>query len=167
MMKLFYKIIFVEFCLLLVIFPLENFRINLDSVIFPAFEVILLYYFTTFYSPSFLLIFIVGIFFDQLYSMPLGTNSLVFVVAHLILKFCGEFFPTKEYLTNFILFCVYYLFILHFRAILILSKGLVIQGYLAMLFQYLTTICSYSLLRIPLDKSLEYFKAHAKQKNIT
>ena len=166
-MKLLCKIIFLEFCLLLIIFPLENFRINLDNVIFPAFEVILLYYFVSLYSLNFLLIFLTGILFDQLYSMPLGTNSLVFVVAHLILKFCGKFFSTKEYLTNFILFCFYYLFVLHFRAILILTKGLVIQGYLAMLFQYLTTICSYSLLRIPLDKSLEYFKVHAKQKNIT
>lgn len=166
-MRVLYKIIFAEFCLLLVIFPLENFIINADSVIFPAFEIILLYYFASLYSLSLLFIFLIGILFDQLYSMPLGTNSLVLVITHIILNFCGRFFPTKAYLTNLIFFCSYYLFVLHFRALLLISKGLEIQGYLTMIFQYLTTICSYSLLRIPLDKTLEYFRKHAKQKNIT
>jgi hypothetical protein len=166
-MKVLYKIIFVEFCLLLVIFPIENFRIHADSVIFPAFEIILLYYFASLYSLNLLFLFLIGIFFDQLYSMPLGTNSLVLVTAHIILTFCRKFFSARTYLTNLLFFCSYYLFILHFRALLMISKGLEIQGYWTMIFQYLTTICSYSLLRIPLDNTLEYFKTHAKQKNIT
>ena len=167
MIKLFYKIILVAFCFLLITFPLENFRINWDSPIFPAFEVILLYYFSSFYSLGLLWIFIIGIFFDQLSSVPLGTNSLVFVITHLILRFGKQFFPTREYLTNFVFFCLYYLLILHFKALLMTIKGFAIQGYLTLIFQYLTTIFSYSLLRIPLDKALEYFKTYAKQQNIT
>ncbi|WP_341752219.1 hypothetical protein [Candidatus Tisiphia endosymbiont of Piscicola geometra] len=159
---IFGKIILLEFCLLLLIFPLENFRINGESIIFPAFEVSLLYYFSTFYHIGFWLIFLAGIIFDQLYSMPIGTNSLVLIIAHIILEFTGKFFVLRSYLTNFIVFCFYYFFILHFRYLLILSKGLSSEGYFMILMQYLTTIFSYNLLRIPLDKALEYFRKHAK-----
>ncbi|HJD64220.1 MAG TPA: hypothetical protein LFW13_04390 [Rickettsia endosymbiont of Sericostoma sp.] len=156
------KIILLECCLLLVIFPLENFRINTETVIFPAFEVSLLYYFATFYHIGFWLIFLVGIIFDQLYSMPIGTNSLVLVTAHIILQFAGKFFIVRSYLTNFLIFGLYYFFILHFRYLLILTKGLYSQGYLTMLMHYLTTIFSYNLLRIPLDKAL-FPKRHCEE----
>ncbi len=152
------KIILLELCLLLLIFPLENFRISADTIIFPDFEVSLLYYFATFYHIDFWLVFLIGIIFDQLYSMPIGTNSLVLIIAHIILKFLKKSFVFRNYLTNFIVFCFYYLFILHFRYLLILSKDLIPQGYLMMLIQYLTTIFSYNLLRIPFDKTLEYFR---------
>jgi hypothetical protein len=157
-----YIMLLFEFCLFTIIFPLENFRINLASTIFPAFEVILLYYFITYCQPSFLVVFLLGMFFDQLYSMPIGTNSLVFITANIILNFTSKFFLVKNYITNFIIFCFYYFFVLHFRYLLMLIKNLTSQGYLTILMQYFTTIFAYHLLRIPLDKSLEYLRKYAK-----
>ncbi|XVN43078.1 MAG: hypothetical protein RCG15_01935 [Candidatus Rickettsia vulgarisii] len=154
--KILYKLALIEFSLLLVIFPLGSFRINMASMVFPALEVILLYYFSTIHRISFVTIFIVGLFFDQLYSMPIGSNSLIFITAHALLSLLSKYFILKSYLTNFIIFCFYYFYIIHFRYLLILAKNLSIQGYFIMIMQYLTTIFSYNLLRIPFDKSLEY-----------
>lgn len=157
-----HRIILLEFCLLLLIFPLENFRFNMEFDIFPAFQVILLYYFATYYQISFSTLFLVGLAFDLLYSMPIGTNSLVFIIAHIILKFIGKFFVIKNYVTNFIIFCYYYFFVIHIEYLLILSKNLSSCGYLSLLMHYFATIFSYNLLRIPLDSFLKYSKKYAK-----
>lgn len=154
--KILYRIALLEFSLLLAIFPLGSFKANMASVIFPSLEIILLYYFSTIHKVSFVTIFIIGLFFDQLYSTPIGSNSLIFITAHLLLRLLSKYFTLKSYLTNFIIFCFYYYYIIHFRYLLILIKDLFAQGYLIMLMQYITTILSYNLLRIPFDKSLEY-----------
>lgn len=63
--KILYKLILLEFSILLLIFPLGSFRINAASVIFPSSEVILLYYFSTIHRVSFTAIFLIGLFFDR------------------------------------------------------------------------------------------------------
>ncbi|KAJ6644984.1 Threonylcarbamoyladenosine tRNA methylthiotransferase MtaB, partial [Pseudolycoriella hygida] len=151
----FYKLILLEFCLLLLIFPLENFRISLESVIFPSFEINILYYFSTIYHVNVGIIFLIGIIFDQLYSMSIGTNSLILLSAHIILQSLGKYFKLKSYFTNFIIFCLYYFFVLHARYLLIFIKGFTTPEYIIIIMQYLTTIFSYNLIRIPFDKILE------------
>ncbi|WP_341764232.1 hypothetical protein [Candidatus Tisiphia endosymbiont of Beris chalybata] len=153
--QIFYKIILVELCLLLLIFPLEAFRIDAASIIFPSFDIILLYYFATIYHISFGVIFLIGIVFDQIYSMPIGTNSLVLISAHILVKFLGKYFTLRSYLTNFIIFCCYYFYIIHCRYFLIAIKDLTNQGYFVIIMQYLTTILSYNLIRVPFDKTLK------------
>ncbi|WP_375327305.1 hypothetical protein [Candidatus Tisiphia endosymbiont of Nemotelus uliginosus] len=153
--QIFYRLMLVELCLLLLIFPLEAFRISAASTILPSFEIILLYYFATIYHISFGVMFLIGIVFDQLYSMPIGTNSLVLISAHLLVKLLGKYFILRGYLTNFIIFCCYYFYIIHCRYLLIVIKDLTSQGYLVLVMQYLTTIFSYNLIRIPFDKRLK------------
>lgn len=153
--QIFYKLLLVEFCLLALIMPLENSWLNEGTIILPSCEIILLYYFATIYHINFGVLFLIGIVFDQLYGMPIGTNSVVLISAHMLLKLLGKYFVLRSYLTNFIIFCLYYFYIIHFRYLLIIIKGLTIQGYFVMIMQYLTTIFSYNLLRIPFDKSLE------------
>lgn len=162
--QIIYKIIFTCFCGLLLIFPLVSFRINSVTEIFPAFDIILIYYFTIQnfgqnYQLNSLIVFLAGIFFDQLYSLPLGTNSLALLSAHLILKFFPPFFLLNRYITNFILFCFYCFIILNFRYLLIFNKSLSEPRYLLILFQYLTTIFSYNLITIFLDELSEYLHA--------
>jgi len=162
--QILYKIIFAGLCLLLLIFPLVSFRINSVNEIFPALDIILIYYFTIQnykinYQLNLLMIFLAGIFFDQLYSLPLGTNSLAFLSAHLILKFFTPSFLLNRYIANFILFCFYCLFILNFRYLIIFNKSLNAPAYSFILFQYLTTIFSYNLIAILLDKVFEYLHA--------
>lgn len=161
------KLLFILICFFILLFPVMNFKINMESAIFPACEIILIYYFTSFYNLSLWMIFLAGILLDPLYSMPLGTNSLVFLTAHLFFKLAARFFLAKNYLTNFIIFCTYCFIILNLRYLLIFIKNFHSDGYITILFQYLTTIFSYNLIRLLLDYPLDYFKKNAKQKNIT
>ncbi|WP_422229364.1 hypothetical protein [Rickettsia endosymbiont of Halotydeus destructor] len=161
------KLLFILICFFILLFPVINFKINLESVIFPACEIILIYYCTSLYGLSLGIIFLAGILCDSLYSMPLGTNSLVFLTAHLLFKLAARFFLVKNYLTNFIIFCVYCFFILNFRCLLVSIKKLNSDDYVIVLFQYLTTIFFYNLIRFLLDPPLDYFKKNVKQKNIT
>ncbi len=150
-------------CLLLgLLFPLISFRIGLISPIFPALEIIFVYYFSTNQHLRIWQIFLIGIFFDQLYSMPIGTNSLVFLLANLLLKFVNRRFLLKAYFINFIIFCGYCLFIFYSRYLILSSKTLYLDSFMPLFFQYLTTVFSYPLVRIPLDKSIEYLNKHAK-----
>jgi len=158
----FQKIIFVIGILLLLLLPLINFKINMESEIFPSIEIILVYYFSTNYQIKSWQIFIIGFLFDQLYSMPTGSNSLTFLLGNLGLKYVREWFLLKIYSINFIGFCGYCLFILSFRYFIFVGYNIDITNILIIFFQYLTTIFSYSLVRIPLDNSLKYFRKHAK-----
>lgn len=161
------KLLFALLCFFIILFPEFAYKIGIKSRIFPAIEIIFIYYFMTLYSLNMLGIFLIGLLLDQINSMPIGTNSLVFLSAYIILKLSSKFFAVKNYLINFIVFCVYCLFILNFKYFLVTMKKLKIDGYLTILFQYLTTIFSYNLIRLIFDSPLSYFKKHAKQKNIT
>ncbi|XVN41480.1 MAG: hypothetical protein RCO49_02835 [Rickettsia endosymbiont of Argas persicus] len=160
------KLLFALLCFFIILFPWMSYKIGVQSRIFPALEIIFIYYFVTLYSLNMLSIFLIGLFIDQVSGMPLSTNSLVFLSAYLILRLSSKFFAIKNYLTNFIVFCVYCLFIINFKYLLITINNLEIDGYLTILFQYLTTIFSYNLVRLILDSPLNYFTRHAKQKNI-
>ncbi|MGL4226609.1 MAG: hypothetical protein ACRCRR_03225, partial [Rickettsia sp.] len=94
--------------------------------------------------------------------MPIGTNSLVFLSAYIIYKLSSKFFIAKNYLINFVVFCVYCLFILNFKYLLVTIKKLEAGGYLIIFFQFLTTIFSYNVVRLILDAPLNYFKKYAK-----
>lgn len=156
------RLSFITCLLLILLFPLVSFRIGIISEIFPAFEVIFVYYFSTNRHMRVWQIFIIGIFFDQLYSMPTGTNSLVFLLANLLLKFGSRWFLFKDYFINFIVFCGYCLFVFYSRYLILSSKTLYLNNLVPIFFQYLTTIFSYPIVRIPLDKSIEYLNRYVK-----
>lgn len=160
------KLLFALLCFFIILFPEFAYKIGIKSRIFPALEIIFIYYFMTLYSLNMLGIFLIGLMLDQVNSMPFGASSLVFLTAYVILKLSSRFFAVKNYLVNFIVFCIYCLFVLNFKYLLVSVKKLEIDGYLTLLFQYLTTIFSYNLVRLVLDSPLSYFKKHAKQKNI-
>lgn len=160
------KLLFALLCFFIILFPEFAYKIGVKNRIFPAIEIIFIYYFMTLYSLNMVVIFFIGLLLDQVNSMPIGTNSLAFLSAYIILKLSSKFFAIKNYLMNFIVFCVYCLFILNFKYLFVTMKKLEIDGYLTLFFQYLTTIFSYNLVRLILDSPLSYFKKHAKQKNI-
>lgn len=138
--------------LLLLLFPLVNFKFGLSSAIFPAFDIIFLYYFSTYYNIKFWQLFIFGIFCDELYSMPFGANSLFFIFADIILAITSKWCLLKRYISNFIIFCGYCLLILCLRyGIYDLYLKQTVNIF-EMTFQLLTTIFSYPLIRIFLDK---------------
>ncbi|MGX6959933.1 MAG: hypothetical protein ACIPMY_01485 [Rickettsia endosymbiont of Pentastiridius leporinus] len=159
------KLLFTLMCFFILLFPEFAYKIGIKSRIFPAMEIIFIYYFMTLYSLNMLGIFFIGLLLDQVTAMPFGTNSLVFLLAYIIFRLCSRFFASKNYLANFIIFCVYCLFILNFKYLLITFKNFEVDGYLTIFLQYLTTIFSYNLVCLLLDYPISYFKEHAKQKN--
>ncbi len=156
------KLLFALLCVFIILFPLVSYKINIQSRIFPAMEIIFIYYFMSLYSLNIFSIFFLGLFIDQVSGMPIGTNSLVFLSAYIIYKLSSKFFIAKNYLINFVVFCVYCLFILNFKYLLITIKKLEADGYLIIFFQFLTTIFSYNIVRLIIDSPMNYFKKYAK-----
>jgi hypothetical protein len=156
------KLLFALLCFFIILFPLVSYKIGIQSRIFPAIEIIFIYYFMSLYSLNIFGIFFLGLLIDQISGMPIGTNSLVFLSAYIIYKLSSKFFIAKNYLINFVVFCVYCLFILNFKYLLVTIKKLEADGYLIIFFQFLTTIFSYNVVRLILDSPLNYFKKYAK-----
>lgn len=156
------KLLFALLCFFIILFPLVSYKINIQSRIFPSMEIIFIYYFMSLYSLNIFSIFFLGLFIDQVSGMPIGTNSLVFLLAYIIYKLSSKFFIAKNYLINFVVFCVYCLFILNFKYLLITIKKLEVDGYLIIFFQFLTTIFSYNIVRLIIDSPMNYFKKYAK-----
>ena len=156
------KLLFALLCLLIILFPLVSYKINIQSRIFPAIEIIFIYYFMSLYSLNVFRIFFLGLLIDQISGIPIGTNSLVFLLAYVIYKVSSKYFVTKNYLIHFIIFCVYCLFILNFKYLLVIIKKLEADGYLILFLQFCTTIFSYNLVYLILDSPINYFKKYAK-----
>ncbi|WP_347938885.1 hypothetical protein [Rickettsia oklahomensis] len=156
------KLLFALLCFFIILFPLVSYRINIQSRIFPAVEIIFIYYFMSLYSLNIFGMFFLGLLIDQISGTPIGTNSLVFLLAYMIYKVSSKYCVTKNYLIHFIIFCVYCLFILYFKYLLVTIKKLDTDGYLTISFQFFTTIFSYNLVRLILDPPMNYFKKYAK-----
>ncbi|MCZ6902314.1 MAG: hypothetical protein O7C59_04450 [Rickettsia endosymbiont of Ixodes persulcatus] len=149
------KLLVALLCFFIILFPLVSYKINIQSRIFPAIEIIFIYYFMSLYSLNIFEIFFLGLLIDQISGMPIGTNSLVFLLAYMIYKVSSKYFVTKNNLTNFIIFCVYCLFILNFKYLLVTIKKLEADGYLTIFLQFLTTIFSYNLVRLIPDSPMD------------
>ncbi|AGJ01783.1 hypothetical protein [Rickettsia prowazekii] len=156
------KFFFALLCFCIILFPLLSYKINIQSRIFPAMEIIFIYYFMSLYSLNIFSIFFLGLLIDQISGMPIGTDSLVFVSANIIYKLSSKYFLAKNYLINFVVFCFYCLFILNFKYLLVTIKNLEVEGYLIIFLQSLTTIFSYNIIRLILDSPMDYFKKYAK-----
>ena len=156
------KLLFALLCFFIILFPLVSYKINIQSSIFPAMEIIFIYYFMSLYSLNILSIFFLGLLIDQISVVPVGTNSLVFLSACVVYKLSSKYFVAKNYLINFIIFCVYCLFILNFKYLLVTIKNLEAERYLIIFFQFLTTIFSYNIIRLIFDSPMNYFKKYAK-----
>ncbi|WP_218460326.1 hypothetical protein [Rickettsia sp. TH2014] len=161
-LRIILKLLFALLCFFIILFPLVSYKIGIQSSIFPAIEIIFIYYFMSLYSLNVFGIFFLGLLIDQISGMPIGTNSLVFLSAYIIYKLSSKFFIAKNYLINFVVFCVYFLFILNFKYLLITIKKLEVDGYLIIFFQFLTTIFSYNIVRLIIDSPMNYFKKYVK-----
>ena len=90
--------------------PLKLYRLNLFDVfdqIFPAIDIAILYYFSSYSKIRYWLLFLIGMILDQIYQMPTGSNSLVIITANLVLNYANRWFILKDDLTNIIVFSIY------------------------------------------------------------
>lgn len=152
MISLILYVFFVLFIALIALFPLFSFRVPVDSTIFPALDIIFIYYLTTYHSMKYLHLLIITIYFDQIYAMPIGSNLIAFITINLLLQLINKKVSLKSYLINNFIFYVYCAFALCVKyLILVIMNGNIYVDIFRALLQYLTTIFIYPLMVLFLD----------------
>lgn len=152
----FIALILITTLFLVLLFPMLGFTLGINTTIFPAIEIIFIYYFSTYYQAKILLLFAVGILVDQLLSIPMGISSTAFILANTGLNYVNKWFMLKDYIVNLVVFCCYTLLIFYLRYLIISSKN---QGSVIMVefvFQYLLTVFCYPLVRPILNLACKY-----------
>lgn len=138
--------------LLLLMLPVVGYKFNCPTDIFPAVEIIVMFYFGSHFTLSSWQAFLIGLFFDQLYLMPLGTNALIFLIGTFSLEIIKKLIYIKEYATNCCIFFGYALLIILVRAGVMMSKEGAIFYLAPIFFQYLTTVFLYPIVKVIFDK---------------
>lgn len=146
---------------LIFIMPFNWHYIGSNSEIFPAFDLAIIYYISTYKSIKNWHLFLLGLLIDQLYQIPLGTSSLSLIIANLLLnQFRSKFF-LKDYYTNISIFCVYSMFVISFKFLIVTIKSTYyIQG-ISIYFYYLTTIFSYPIIKMLIEKPMRLIRIYA------
>ncbi|NRB11010.1 MAG: hypothetical protein HRU35_05325 [Rickettsiaceae bacterium] len=153
----FLRLLKYTYILLLLLLPIEIFKLGFSSEIFPAIELIIIYYFSLYKEVKYWQIFILGLLLDQFYNLPIGTSSLGLIMGDIFLKQMGKWFLLKDHLTSILIFPGYCLVIFALKFLTITIKGTYsIQG-ISIYFLYFTTILTYPLASLLIDKSLYYF----------
>lgn len=153
----------ISFSYLGVIFlmPFNWCYIGSNSEIFPAFDLIIIYYISTYRRIKNWHLFFIGLIVDQLYQMPLGSSSLSLIIANLLLNQSRSRFFLKDYYTNISIFCMYTMFMVTFRFLIVtIGSAHSIQG-TSIYFYYLTTIFSYPLMKVLIRKPMDMIKNNA------
>jgi hypothetical protein len=153
--KLFLTTFFGIYIFLLYLMASQLFKLGLAEVfneIFPAIDIIIIYYFSSYNNIKYWLLLPIGMVLDQSIGLPLGTNSLAFIFANLALNYANKWFILKDYLTNILAFCVYSLFIMSFRYLIFIANYKYSLDSWSLYFYYLTTILSYPLLALLIYK---------------
>lgn len=130
--------------------------LNLSAItitIDPALEIIVIYCLISRYHVDNIATFVISLFFDQIYSMPLGCNPIIFIIGNYAIRYVSLWFPSRNYGINYIIFCNYVFLILCLRYIVLASlKHYATLSELSS--QYLITILIYPLLKFILDRLL-------------
>ena len=88
---------------LLIIFmlPFQWYRISAAGEIFPAIDLIFIYYLSTYKHLKYWQLFLAGLIIDQLYQLPLGISSLSLMAANFGLYIISTWLLLRDYFTNF------------------------------------------------------------------
>jgi hypothetical protein len=147
---------------ILLSFPFQWHKFAPFSEIFPAFDLIIVYYLSTYTNIKYWHLFIVGIVIDQLYNFPIGVSSLIFIAAFWGLHSLSRWFFLKDYLTNISIFSIYSLFVILSRYLIVTIKSIYYIEGVSILFYFLTTIFSYPIIRILIEKPINIVGKYAR-----
>ena len=114
------------YILLLGLVPIKLYKLNLIGVfgeIFPAIDIIIIYYFSSYTNVRYWILFIIGIIIDQIYQIPIGSSAFAFITANIILAYANKWFILKDDTTNLLIFCIYSFFVISFRVMIFLIKN--------------------------------------------
>ena len=148
---------------LLIIFmlPFQWYRISAAGEIFPAIDLIFIYYLSTYKHLKYWQLFLAGLIIDQLYQLPLGISSLSLMAANFGLYIISTWLLLRDYFTNLAIFCVYSLFIIAVRYLLVtINSTHHIEG-MAIYFYFLTTIFAYPIIVPIISKPINILSPHA------
>lgn len=142
-------------CLFLIcIMPTQLYKLQISSLwgdIFPAIDIIIIYYFCSYKSINSFILFLISIIIDQIYHNPIGTNFLGFIIANFALLYASKWFVLKEEITNLSMFAGYSLIIIFFRYMVFAINYKYSSIGISIFFYYFTTIASYPLFRMALN----------------
>ncbi|GAB4162391.1 MAG: hypothetical protein Tsb006_0580 [Rickettsiaceae bacterium] len=152
--KVFIYLFVTAYLFILFILPFNQHVFGIFCEIFPALDLAIVYYLSTHRTLQYWQLFIFGIFLDQLYTLPPGTNSFALIIAELGLKYSRKWFFVRNYTTNLITFCAYSIFVtsIKYLIVTVLSTNH-IEG-AAIFFYLITTILAYPAMYIVLEKSM-------------
>ncbi len=146
---------------LLLTTPLLLPKISYFSEIFPAIELIVIYCLCTITNIKYWQLFIIGFIIDQLQNMPIGSNSLAFMLGNFIILIFSRWLLIREYFINLAIFCLYSLFIIFLRFLIITITNSYSFGSVSILFYFLTTILIYPSMKILVEAPLIKIKRYA------
>ncbi len=160
--KLFSTLFSIIYLVLLFVLPFEWHRISNYSEIFPAFDLIIIYYLSTYKKLKYWHLFLLGLLVDQLYHFPFGASPLALILANLGLNILSKKLLLKEYSINLAIFCGYSSFIILTRCLLVTIKSTHhIEG-LGIYFYFLTTIFAYPVMCILIKKPIERLGSYVR-----
>lgn len=151
----------ISYISLIFIMPFNWHYFGSNPEIFPAFDLIIIYYISTYKSIKNWHLFLLGLILDQLYQIPLGASSLSLIIANLLLDQSRSRFFLKDYYTNISIFPVYCIFIIASRFLIVtIDSTHYIQG-ISVYFYYFTTIFSYPIMKILIGKPMDTITNYA------
>lgn len=146
---------------LIFIMPFSWHYFGSNSEIFPAFDLSIIYYISTYKSIKNWHLFLLGLLIDQLYQIPIGTSSLSLITANLLLNRSRSKIFLKDYYINISIFCIYSLLVISSRFLIVtIVSSHYIQG-ISVYFYYFTTIFSYPIIKMLIEKPMRLIKIYA------
>ena len=162
--KLLLLLILGTYIFLIFLVPLKLYKLGLIDIfgqIFPALDIVIIYYFSTYTNVRYWMLFIIGIILEHVYQLPVGLNSFIFITSNILLNYISRWFILKDEITNVLIFYAYSGVIIGFRYIIFLTKNNYgLEGF-SIYFYYLTTIFSYPILRFLIHKPLTALTRYA------
>ena len=152
LLKLIAELPFIIITILLFLLPFNMHIFGLSCNIFPALDLIIIYYLTVQKKLYNRHLFFIGIFLDGLYIVPLGIHSFILISANIILEYLRRYFAVKGYQTDLLIFSLYCAVAMTIKYILLTIVGEnYIEG-ISIIFYYLTTILIYPLSHLILNR---------------
>ena len=160
--KLIIDLLALSYLWIILILPSQWYKIGPFGEILPAFDIIIIYYVSTYHSLNYWQLFVIGVLTDQLNALPPGTSSLALIFGNICLNYFSRWLLLRKYFINLTVFCGYSAFIILIRYLVVLIKSdYPIEGY-EIVFYFLTTIFFYPILSTLIERSINILGQNAR-----
>lgn len=151
---------YIIFFILLKIYSFNS--INPIDNISPAIDIILIYHFSGDSKIQYWVLFIIGMVIDQVYGMPSGSNSLIFMILNLFLSYSSYWFNLRDKFMSILAFGFYNFLIICSRCIVFIIKNNYAPKGFEVLKYYLVTFLFYLVLKFLIRKPSMLYTKYVK-----